>query len=73
MKRGRPPLPPERRKHARVVIHAAGTLEEDIRQYAEYRGKTVQEMTTEWWTWLTRKHSDLRVPQNRQDAASIAR
>ena len=65
-KRGRPPLPPERRRHKRVVIRADRALEADARLYAEYQGKTLQELTCEWWAWITKKHPDFRVPQKSQ-------
>lgn len=56
-----------------MVIHAEDTLEQDIRLYAEYHGKTVQDITHEWWAWLVKRNSEFKVPQKRQDALITTR
>ena len=62
-KRGRPPLPPERRTNGvRVVFHANPGVLEEMRVYAEYHGTTIQHITRQWWRhMLDRAHTEHKI------------
>lgn len=62
-KRGRPPLPPELRCNGvRVVFHANQATLDEMREYAEFHGTTIQKITRLWWRhMLTRAKQDHKI------------
>lgn len=61
-KRGRPRLASSRRTNGvRVVVRPQVALAQDIRLYAAYHGKSIQQITREWWEFLIRRAEEKKL------------
>jgi len=45
----------------RIILRADPQVEHDIRLYAEYVGKTVQEITREWWVFVIKRAEEKKL------------
>lgn len=65
MKRGRPPIAAEHRCEEQFAFRATHSLADDIRQFAEYHGMSVPEITRHWWKKAIEKNPSFRVTEKR--------
>lgn len=73
MKRGRPPLPPERRRHVRVSVAVRADVADAVFVYAEKQDITVSQMVNRLFERLAQRESELTTYQKSDPIGVIAR
>lgn len=73
MKRGRPPLPPERRRHVRVTIAVTDDVSAGLFIYARRKREDLSVALSKLLARLAKREHELSVYRNRENELPLTR